>query len=52
MIAREYGWSPREIRRLPLAEALCYQAEIMQHHEVDTSAPSFAERDILLTLKL
>jgi hypothetical protein len=52
MIAREYGWSREAILRLPLAEALCYQAEILQHHEVDTAAPSFAERDVLLKLKL
>jgi hypothetical protein len=40
------------IRRLPLAEALCYHEEILQHHEVDTGAPSFAERDLIKTLTL
>lgn len=35
-----------------MAEALCYHAAIMQRREVDTHAPSFAERDILRTIKL
>jgi len=50
-IASEYGWAPQVIRRLPLAEALCYHAAILQRHEVD-NGPSFAERDLLKTLQL
>ena len=46
-MASEYGWPPATIRRLPLAEALCFHAAILQRHEIDTHAPSFAERDIL-----
>jgi hypothetical protein len=46
-LAREYGWPPETIRRLPLAEVLCYHAEILQFHEIDTHAPSFTERDLI-----
>ena len=51
MIAREYCWPRETILRLPIAEALCYQAEILQHHEVDTGNPNFAERDVLKYLR-
>ena len=49
MLASEYGWPPATIRRLPLAEVLCYHAAILQRHEVDTQAPTFAERDLMTT---
>jgi hypothetical protein len=32
---------------MPLAEVLCYHAAILQRHEIDTHAPTFAERDLL-----
>ena len=50
-IASEYGWPPHVIRSLPLAEALCFHAAILQRHEID-NGPSFAERDILQSLQL
>ncbi len=37
---------------MPMAEALCLHAAIMQRHEVDLKAPSFAERDLEKNLKL
>lgn len=43
---------PAAIRRMPLAEAFCYHAAILHRHEIDTGAPSFAERDILKNLSL
>jgi hypothetical protein len=32
---------------MPLAEVLCHHAAILQRHEIDTHAPSFAERDLI-----
>lgn len=43
--------SPREVRRLPLAEVFCYQAAIYQRHEIGCQGPSFTERDIIKSLK-
>ena len=51
-LASEYGWPPTTIRRMPLAEALCYHAAILQRNDIDSRAPSFAERDILESLTL
>lgn len=30
-----------------MAEILCYHAAILQRHEADGDAPTFAERDLL-----
>ncbi len=30
-----------------MAEALCYQAAILERHEVDMKAPTFTERDLI-----
>ena len=46
-LAAEYGQHPSEIRRMPMAEVLCYHSAILQRHDIETHAPSFAERDIL-----
>lgn len=36
---------------MPLAEVLCYHAAILARHEIDTGAPSFAERDLIESMK-
>jgi len=51
MIASEYGWTEAAILKLPLARAFCYQAAILQRRDVDTSEPSFAERDLIAEMK-
>lgn len=38
------------ILNLPVAQALCYHAAILERCEVQTGQPSFAERDLLAEL--
>lgn len=50
-IASEYGWPPQTILNLPIAQALCFHAAILERHEVKTGTPSFADRDLLASLE-
>lgn len=46
-LASEYRWSRAEILALPLAQALCLHAAILERKDIATGAPSFADRDLL-----
>lgn len=50
-LASEYHWPAQYIRRLPLAEAFCYQEAILARHDINTGAPSFVERDIIKDIR-
>ena len=50
LIAAEYHWPPATILSLPVAQALCYHAAILERHEVKTGNPTFAEMDMLKAL--
>lgn len=50
-LAAEYGWRLADILSLPLSQALCLQAAILERHDIKTGQPSFAERDLLAQMK-
>lgn len=47
LLAAEYHWPPATIRALPVAQALCHHAAILERHEAKTGRPTFTERDFL-----
>lgn len=50
-LAGEYHWPRAEILSLPLAQALCLHAAILERNDIKTGVPTFAERDLLRELK-
>lgn len=46
-IASEYSMPPCDVRRMPLAQVLCYDAAILARRGAQIGGPSFAEQDLL-----